>query len=264
VKRGEDVTFKPCGYADLSWSDDEFHQNQRLSGEKAVRFLEDSKKRTWVVKQTTKIQSSMNEFELNEILAKHKFPCVSPAVVWCKGRLSDDDDTEVSFLVIPFVPKSHSIEFYLKKNYPLPSRANRISGLIKFLQFIRRVSPSFFTNKVFMYIGDVNVGQILLLESGDLCLVDFGVCQLVENIRTGVSYKVTAGSQHSNLLKDPAPEIVPQLIAIFKDDQEVSDILKSEMGIDLKLRDLRDIATRDGIPFETVSKDPVEQTPDIL
>ena len=41
-----------------------------------------------------------------------KVPCVSPATIWCKGKLEEDGE-DIAFLVIPFVKDSHSLEFYV-------------------------------------------------------------------------------------------------------------------------------------------------------
>lgn len=39
-------------------------------------------------------------------------PCVSPATIWCIGKL-DKDEEDIAFVVIPFVKDSHSLEFYV-------------------------------------------------------------------------------------------------------------------------------------------------------
>ena len=52
---------------------------------------------------------------------------------------------------------------------------------------------------------------MLLTNLGDLYLVDFGVCKMVENVEEGDVREVIAGSVSSNLLRDPAEVIVPAL-----------------------------------------------------
>jgi hypothetical protein len=78
-------------------------------------------------------------------------------------------DVDIGLLVVPFVKNSHLVEHYLyviPKNTPyiflfkfycrklkLPPRPGRLIGLIKFLRFIKQVSPAFFYNKVKLFVG---------------------------------------------------------------------------------------------------------------